>query len=297
MNFKEKYRAEMQQIRPDAHLIAATGQKLAAKKQNAAKTKRLKNSALVLACLTLALSLPFLGQPQTPEQPVNQRSADGPALLFAPAAGESDGESTTDGLCALPTLSGRAMLNADCSPNQPETVITLTAEEVTNMTACAAYLPPHLPEDMQLETATLHLSPGVPDTAALSDTNAPLGTLLLNYTDGAYNYLTLRISPYTAANEPRLAEADRPETWDESLYGLPFSETIPSDMWQQVTDPIFPAEDFTAEILQQLAGDSDQNAKYVRFGLKAGDMLLEYTAHTPDIDGVWQAVSETPGLK
>lgn len=292
MNFKEKYRAEMQHIRPDAQLIAATGQKLAAKKQNTAKTKRLKNSALVLACLTLALSLPFLSQQQTTPSPTaNQRQADAPALLFAPADG---GENISYGQNALPTLAGRS---ADCAPKQAETVITLTAEEVAKMTACAAYLPPTLPENMQLETATLHLAEGVPDTAALNDTGAITGTLLLNYTDGAYNYLTLRISPYTAADEPRLAEADRPETWDESLYSLPLSASIPEDMWQQVMNPIFPAEEFTAEILQRLAGDSDQNAKYVRFGLKAGDMLLEYTAHTPDIDGVWQAVSETPGLQ
>lgn len=291
MNFKEKYRAEMQHIRPDAQLIAATGQKLAAKKQNAAKNKRLKNSALVLACLTLALSLPFLNQTQTEPEPVSKRQADALALLFAPADG---GENISYGQNALPTLADRS---ADCAPKQAGTAITLTAEEVANMTACAAYLPPTLPEDMQLETATLHLPQGVPDTAALSDTDALHGTLLLNYTDGAYNYLTLRISPYTAADEPRLAEADRPETWNESLYGLPFSETIPEDMWQQVTDPIFPAEDFTEDILQQLAGASDQNAKYVRFGLKAGDMLLEYTAHTSDIDGVWQAISETPGLQ
>ncbi len=292
MNFKEKYRAEMQHIRPDAQLIAATGQKLAAKKQNAAKNKRLKNSALVLACLTLALSLPFLNQTQTEPEPARpQRQTDAPALLFAPADG---GENISYGQNALPTLAGRS---ADCAPKQAETVIKLTAEEVANMIACAAYLPPTLPEDMQLETATLHLAGGVPDTAALNDTGAITGTLLLNYTDGAYNYLTLRISPYTAADEPRLAEADRPETWDQSLYALPYAETIPEDMWQQVTDPIFPAADFTADILQRLAGESDQNAKYVRFGLKAGDTLLEYTAHTPDINGVWQAISETPGLQ
>ncbi len=290
MSFKDKYRAEMQNVRPGARLICATGQKMAAKKAAAGKTRRIRNSALAVACLALALGLPAVCQTGDADEPAAAGgAAPTQSRLYAPGPTNVRFDENKLRL-PLPVETSHPV--ADRSLAADGRSLSLTAEELARSEVCAAYLPPTLPEDMRLAAATLYLP-----RASAQTPFAPGDSLLVRYTDGRFDYLTVRISPYTAADAPRLAEADRPETWDEALYDLPLSASIPADMWQQVTDPIFPAQDITAEIVQRLAGESDQNARYLRFGVKAGDMLLEYTAHTPDIAGLWQAISETPALQ
>lgn len=82
------------------------------------------------------------------------------------------------------------------------------------------------------------------------------GTLFVDYSDNGYDYLTVRVRP---ADEPEISAA-------------------------------LPAEDLTAEMIADCAKVGDQGAKYLNIVASWGEYLIEYTAHSADMDSIWQAI-------
>lgn len=292
MNFKQKYCADMGYIQPGEQLVASTKKLLAAQPARRGWGYRTA-AALSAAVLTLAIAVPLM---------LPGKTVDEPAALNLPETDSTTMAASLYGQDAdLPENASieRAMPEAVDSGKQMEDKLTedweitacraytpgqsLTATELAEQTEFADFLPQELPTGLTLETATLFEE----DSAK---------RLFVDWTDwqnGGYDYLTLTVRDFYTADEARLVDIDEPATWDLSLYEIPLADSVPSELWQQVDCPIFQPADFTAEVLAKRAAASDQNAKYIRFGLKFGDTLLEYTAHTADIDGVWQAISST----
>lgn len=83
------------------------------------------------------------------------------------------------------------------------------------------------------------------------------GTLFVDYSDNGYDCLTVRVRP---ADETEINAA-------------------------------LPAEDLTAEVIADYAKVGDQGAKYLNIVASYGEYLIEYTAHSANMDGIWQAIS------
>lgn len=302
MNFKAKYCADMQNIRPSEQLLASV-KELSQAAPARRRTGYFTAAALSAAVLTLALIVPGV----LPEKPANEAVAPadyGLRMAQSERYLPDVPETAVYGNRSTNTGSAPENLSGDAPENTPEIAMGDAPEGATEdeavmkheFVACGAYAGEDLTEADLADR---------PEYAAFLPQNAPPGmsfesaslfdgeeaSLIVNWTDGGYDYLTLRISPFTAADEERLADITATETWDRTLYGdLPLCD-VPQELLPTLDCPIFAAADFTREVLGKRAADSDQNAKYIRFGIRSGDHLLEYTAHTTDVDGVWQAVS------
>lgn len=150
------------------------------------------------------------------------KPADTPALLSADGSGES----------ATAYQARSAML--------PD-VVELTAAELAELDGFADLLPA-TPTGMALSIATV---------------SADGATLLVDYTDNTYDYLSVRVRPLTD-KEARAA---------------------------------YPAADLTLALIEDCAFASDQGAEYLHILVSSGDKLLEYTAHSADMSVIWQAIS------
>ncbi len=68
---------------------------------------------------------------------------------------------------------------------------------------------------------------------------------------------------YSDGGAAETVDTDRPETYDERLYEIPYGETVPEEYREMFANPVFAAEDMRLEIVQSRmkvyadAGDTD----------------------------------------
>lgn len=221
MNFKAKYIADMEQITPDTALLADTRSLLLTPPR-----RHWGLPAAAILCTAVICTLPFthLGDSQ-----------DEPALLAA------NGGDIAISTAALPQTES---IQADRSAIRND-ILELSEAELGGLTEYADLLP-QAPIGMAFTNAALS-----------ADAAADERTLLVNYTDNGYDYLSLRISPAT-------------DDMARTAYSV---------------------AEISADLINDCASSSDQGAKYLHITVLSGDYLLEYTAHTADMAAIWQAIS------
>lgn len=253
----------MQQVKPGRQLIADTTALLQAPTHRRPPFIRpvIMAASAVLVC---AAALPLLGPGNTPTEPVTLSAAGG-ITVFDDAAGAGN--------------SPAAKLESDiavCSAIRPAETL-LTEQELADLPQFAAYLP-QAPAGMALSTASLRED----------------GTLFVSYNDNGYNYLTLVVRTFTDADTSRLVSLDAPQTWDRSACADEPICNLPQEYQLTMGSAIFLPQDISADVVAKRAANGDMEGKYIRFGVKDDATLLEYTAHTTDVDSIWQAISTAP---
>lgn len=230
LNFKHEYRAQMQQITPGAALLTNTRNLLLSPPRRHGGISWL---ATGVACAAMVCALPLMHLGQTADQPAMLASTGGAAL--PPVYGDANPTPST--------TEATKNVMSDCSAIWFD-VTELTEAELAGLADYADLLP-QAPAGMEFACARL----------------ADDGTLLVDYTDKGFNYLTLRVYP-----------ADISNTSDEFTGAYTVVE-------------------LSARVLDDCASASDQGARYLHIMVINGDTLLEYTAHCTDMQTIWQAIS------
>lgn len=248
LNFKNTYQADMQKVKPSPELLAKTQSLLLAPTSH--RTPRFAIPvAISAAALLFVAALPHILPGEFQNQPtelladnssVNSQAEFGIATASVDTAIESDEQ----------PVSRSAMQH---------TATTLSSEELGGLAQYSAFLPTE-PSGMTLFSAQLF---------------AEEDTLLVDYSDGGYDYLTLRISPLAADEQAQIISAEEFSTLDNERQGEP---------------PIFAADDFSLEIFNQLLANGDQGASWGKIYIACNDYLLEYTTHTANPSAIGQAI-------
>lgn len=101
--------------------------------------------------------------------------------------------------------------------------------------------------------------------------------------------LSWRVSFFTEEDRGRLTGVDQTERYDLSRYPIPRADSVPEELREVVDDPIFNAEELTAEAVWaraytvEEAGDAD--GWRMAFSVRYGDLLIE--VRTKGVDPQW----------
>lgn len=241
LNFKHEYRTQMQQITPGAALLANTRELLLAPPRRHRGMSWLAAGAV---CAAVVCALPIVQPDQNADQPAMLASTGGgmPPVYgdAAPADGYAEGTEGTENTGIV--MSDRSAIQSD--------VTELAEADLAGLEGYAELLPAK-PAGMEFSYACL----------------ADDGTLLVDYTDNGFDYLTLRVYPADTADTAE----------DNKLAGA------------------YTVDELSADVLEACATASDQGARYlhitVAITVANGSTLLEYTAHCADMQTIWQAIS------
>lgn len=191
------------------------------------------------------------------------------------------------GMDELPSAAALAVDDAVCGQPTAPQVQKLTMDELYAMQEYAGLLPTVLPEGYVAEEAVL----------AGDGADAVLQVV---WTHG-YDYIRLQVRPFGEADAVRRVDIADPATWDQRYYASLLAEGQAHwDIWQLVPDelfdamhyPIFTREELSADVLWGRCSESDDAGHYYgRFAVLYGDMLVDYTVRTDDLDAVWAAIS------
>lgn len=123
----------------------------------------------------------------------------------------------------------------------------LTEEEARGQELLGGYVPTVLPRGYAFESA-------------VTDPDSPEENLRICWTRGMDSIM---LSFAKAGNVPNTVDVDKPETYDERLYEIPYAESVPEEYRQSVNDPVFAREDFSLEMIRSRmksyhdSGDTD----------------------------------------
>lgn len=158
----------------------------------------------------------------------------------------------------------------------------LTLEQAKQEPDFATYLPDAIPTGMQFESAYLNMG---------QNRNA----LSLNWSDGQYNNLSIRIERLPDAETLALFMADtqKPESYDLRLYAGLWDD-VPEAYWYSIQDAIFPAEEMTFELLEARSQTNpERGAPNYRFQiLHADGTLVSYYGDCAALE-MWALVQPT----
>lgn len=127
----------------------------------------------------------------------------------------------------------------------------------------------------------------------------------LSYQEGVRNRLTVRwsrgyddvsvtVSLPEGTPTYHLADVNRPEEYDLSLYSIPWCDSVPEEYRETVNFPTFRAEDLSLQVVAARANEKDTGGLSFSFGVLHGDgTLVEYRCDGLTAQAVWQLVEET----
>ncbi|MCM1568729.1 MAG: hypothetical protein NC081_04700 [Roseburia sp.] len=163
----------------------------------------------------------------------------------------------------------------------------LVLEEARAVEFLGGYVPEQVPEGYIFENAILHYDSDLQENISLS----------VCWTKGLDDiFLSIRrvdVDSVFAAHtgQLRMADVEEPETYDVSLYEIPYAETVPEEYREVFDHPVFLAADLTPELIQSRmkiivdAGDTETPSG--RFGVLYGDVLVEFNGDLPP-EQVWE---------
>ncbi len=100
------------------------------------------------------------------------------------------------------------------------------------------------------------------------------------YRDGCYSY--------------NLVSPDEPESYDLSLYPIPWCDSVPEEHWETVNSPAFRAEDMSLEIVEARGREHDTGGMAYSFDVLHPDgTLASYRCDGMTARQVWELVEET----
>lgn len=197
---------------------------------------------------------------------------------------------------ALLVLSGCLWLGGETTPEtEPDPTPTpivsegaplapppMTIEEARKHPVFGAYVPDEAPEGFTTWSATL-----------FSGDNE---TLHINY-EGERKHLTLLVHKTTPYYDAHIVDLDKPETYDMSLYTVPYMDSVPGELREIVNCPIFRYEDFTVEAVMARAANSaepeDEAMAIESFGVLYGDgVIVEVSAKQLSAEKVYDILSD-----
>lgn len=129
--------------------------------------------------------------------------------------------------------------------------IDLSESQARSLEVLGAYIPAKLPAGYTWESAK----------GAVNAETGACESISLCWTKGM-DSIMLRVS-LADANHITLTDIAKKETYDVSLYDIPYAETVPEEYRQNFEDPVFAAEDLSLELVQSRmkavadSGDTD----------------------------------------
>jgi len=79
------------------------------------------------------------------------------------------------------------------------------------------------------------------------------------------------------------------KNYDMSLYPLPLAQSVPEDLWEIVSDPVFLAEELTLNVVEKrayTAGEAgDSSNPRMNFSVRFGDYLV--TVRAKGVEPKW----------
>lgn len=127
----------------------------------------------------------------------------------------------------------------------------------------------------------------------------------LSYQEGVRNRLTVRwsrgyddvsvtVSLPEGTPTYHLADVNRPEEYDLSLYSIPWCDSVPEEYRDTVNMPTFRAEDMSLAVVESRGHEKDTGGLTFSFGvLHQSGVLVEYRCDGLTAQAVWELVEET----
>ena len=99
-----------------------------------------------------------------------------------------------------------------------------------------------------------------------------------------------RAGPYSA----QLVAPHQPETYDLSLYPIPWCDSVPEEYWETVNNPAFRAEDMSLAVVEARGREHDTGGQTFSFDVLHPDgTLVSYRCDGMTAQQVWAMVEET----
>lgn len=278
---KTLYQTMFEQIGPSPTLLAETKAKMLQAAERLHSRRTIRTFVLSFACLGLLCYALWFGLGQglwnrsqnLPEPPTVAETDPVPQQ-----GEETDAEENQNQL--LVDWAPREMINA--------TRTRLTEAEAYAVPLLGALLPQKLLPGYHFEDASLY--------------EGEEGEMLLfSYTDN-YDYLTIWVSRMREEDAPRLVSVDVPETYAIVDYSIPLADTVPEALYKTIDNPIFLAEELTAEALslrnfEMHEADGSQGRYWSRFGVLCGDYLVAYSIRGDHMEDVYDMVCSAAFFK
>ncbi|NLC67241.1 MAG: hypothetical protein GX754_00315, partial [Clostridiaceae bacterium] len=141
----------------------------------------------------------------------------------------------------------------------------LTLDEARLDADFGAYLPATLPEGFVFEDALRFI-------------NQERNELLAHWTKGM-GYIDWRVSYPGDNDKARITSISDRKNYDLSLYPIPRADSVPADLREIVTNPVFLAEELTLDTVQarayEVSDEGDEPGMRMRFSVLYGDVLVE----------------------
>jgi hypothetical protein len=195
-------------------------------------------------------------------------------------SGEDGAQRLAEIVCAI--LRGApAELSALEDPDVPELRFdALTPDEARADTRFGAFVPSGIPGGFAFESAYRVVRP---------ETNN-----LSVHWGKPDSYLEIHISEVLARDLERVVHPDEREKYDMARYPIPLSESVPRDLWEVVTNPVFPADELTPDVVTARVYQSGERGEGDRwkasFSILYEDTLVRVTAKGMSPEQLWDMI-------
>ncbi len=114
------------------------------------------------------------------------------------------------------------------------------------------------------------------------------------------NDVTMKISILNENSISRLVSPTDIELYDMSLYSIPWSESMPMDKRETITNPVFNVEDLTLDLIKMRTytrneSDTQENVVTMRFSVLFGDVVIEIYAEGLSPEYIFEELSLLKG--
>jgi hypothetical protein len=115
-------------------------------------------------------------------------------------------------------------------------------------------------------------------------------------------YVELYIARMSPDIQTRVVDVQERETYDLGLYSIPWAESVPAELRDKVTRPVFLWQDLTLDVLRarayqvQDAGD-DSSGYRMNFSVLWGNIVLECRVKGSTPEAVLEMLQSIEGLK
>lgn len=153
---------------------------------------------------------------------------------------------------------------------------SLTEEEARSDKTLGGYVPMTLPRGYVFESAEENLDIGE-DNLRLCWTRG-MDSIMLSFTK--------------TENPPDTVDAEKPETYDERMYKIPYAESVPEEYRQSVNNPVFAREDFSLEMIESrmisYSDSGDTDTPRGNFSVLGSDGVLVRFSGRGTAEEIWE---------
>ena len=123
---------------------------------------------------------------------------------------------------------------------------------------------------------------------------------LLVFWDAGMDYIRWGISKPTEHDMDRVVSVDDREKFDLSLYPIPWMDSVPRELIEFVTNPVFLSNELTLEavqarVMQSDRGRGDAQSLQINFGVLHNDVVITIFVNGLSPEQVWDMLSDVIG--